>query len=151
MQQKYELGTRLNYFWHKNEKIISQNFNFVFEPLHFQHTCPSFLLSNKVNTNKVNAICGGGQLLVSGSQVLISRVSGSHVPDSEVPSLRVPVPVSQVPGSQVTGLRSWVLGLRIPSLRVPGLGSWFWTMPFYNMVLVGNLHWGYLLINGVYR
>ena len=45
MQLKYELRTRLTYSWHKNEKKISLNFIFVFEPLRFQQTWPSFLLS----------------------------------------------------------------------------------------------------------
>ena len=70
-------------------------------------------------TNKVNAICGGGQLLVTGSQGAITRVPGvrmSHVPGSQVPRPKVPVPESQGPTSQ--GLR--VSGPRVSGLRVPG-------------------------------
>ena len=57
--------------------------------------------------------CGGGQLLVTGSQSPITRVLGVRIPCP-----RVPVPESQ-------GLKSQdprVSGLRVPSLRVPG----FW-------------------------
>ena len=43
MQQKYEFGTRLTYFWHKNEKKISLNFILIFKPLRFWHTCRSSL------------------------------------------------------------------------------------------------------------
>ena len=69
-------------------------------------------------TNKIDTICGGGQLLVSGSQSPISRVpsvrfpclriQGSEVtipkvpvPGSKSPRSRVPGPESQGPGSQV--------------------------------------------------
>ena len=45
MQQKYELGTKLTYFWHKNEKKTSLKFIFVFEPLRFRHTL-SFYCQN---------------------------------------------------------------------------------------------------------
>ena len=39
MQQKYEFGTSLTYFWHKNERKISLNFIFVIESLRFRQTC----------------------------------------------------------------------------------------------------------------
>ena len=55
-------------------------------------------------TNKVNTICGGVQLLVTGSQGLFTRVPGVRIPCP-----RVPVPESQGPKSQ--------------GPRVPGLGS----------------------------
>ena len=48
----------------KWEEYIPKIF-FVFQPLRFQHTCPSFLLL-KFQYSKVNTICGVGQLLVSG-------------------------------------------------------------------------------------
>ena len=111
MQQKYKLGTRLTYFWHKTENEISLNFIFVFEPLRFRHACLSFLLSKFTSQIKLIQSVVGGQLLVSWSQSPISRVSGVRIscprvasPKSQVP--RVPghrVPGSQVPGSQVLG------------------------------------------------
>ena len=58
-------------------------------------------------TNKVNTICGGVQLLVTGSQGLFTRVPGVRIPCP-----RVPVPESQGPKSQgprVSGLGSQVL------------------------------------------
>ena len=33
------VATRLTNVWHKNEKKISLNFIFVFDPLRFRHTC----------------------------------------------------------------------------------------------------------------
>ena len=54
--------------------------------------------------------CGGGQLLVTGSQSPITRVLGVRIPCP-----RVPVPESQGPKSQDPR----VSGLRVPSLRVP--------------------------------
>ena len=59
--------------------------------------------------NKVNTICGGGQLLVSGSQGPISRV----------PCPRVASPKPQGPGSQVSGLGSQSLGtqVQVPDFR----------------------------------
>ena len=51
--KKYELGTRLTYFWHKNEKKISLNFIFLFELLSFRHTYTSFLLSKLASQIKL--------------------------------------------------------------------------------------------------
>ena len=55
---------------------------------------------------KVNTICGVGQLLVSGSQGIISRVPGVriYVPGLQVPSLSIPSP--GVPGLESHGLGS---------------------------------------------
>ena len=103
MQQKYELKTSLTYFWHKNEKKISQNFIFVFEPLPFRHTYPSFLLSKSASQVKFNTICGGGQLLVTVSQGPIAGVPGARVPCTRVTSPKAKGPSSRVPGSQVSG------------------------------------------------
>ena len=103
MQQKYELETRLTYFWHKNEKKISKKFIFVFEPLSFRHTYPSFLLSKLASQIKFNTICGGGQLLVTGSQGPITGVPGARVPCTRVTSPKAKGPSSRVPGSQVSG------------------------------------------------
>ena len=95
MQQKYELGTRLTYFWHKNEKKISLNFIFVFEPLRFRHTCPSFLLSKFASQIKLIKSPGS--------------VASQRFPDVRIPYPRVPVPESQGLGSQ--------------GPRIPGPGS----------------------------
>ena len=59
-------------------------------------------------TKKVNTICGGGQLLVSGSKSLISRVPGLRVIWPRVPSPGSHVPRvsglgSNVPGPQISG------------------------------------------------
>ena len=80
------------------------------ESLHF-----TLLLLSRLLLSKVNAICGGGQLLVSGSQGLITRVPGvrSHVPGSQTQG-----PSSRVPGSKS---QSQVSGLGVPGLRVPSL------------------------------
>ena len=106
------VATRLNNVWHKNEKKISLNFIFVFDPFLFSThmLCPFKICF----TNKVNTICGGGQLLVTGS-----LVSGSHVPGSQVLRPRVPVPESQ--GTKSQGHR--VLDPRVSDLRDPGLRS----------------------------
>ena len=109
MQRKYELGTRLTYFWHKNEKKISLNSIFVFESLRFRHTYPSFLLSKLPSQIKliqsVVGVCCQSQCprvplpgsqgcksqgpesqfrsRVSGSQGSVSQVSGSRVSDPD--------------------------------------------------------------------
>ena len=64
--------------------------------------------------NKVNTICGGGQLLVTVSQGHITRVPGVRIPCPRVTSPKAQGPSSIDPGSQ---------GLGIPGLRVPGLRS----------------------------
>ena len=82
-------------------------------------------------TNKINAICGEGQLLVTGHRVPLpgSWVSGSHVSGLQVPRPRVPVPESQCSKSQGHG----VLGLRVSSLRVPGPGSQVLILDYANL------------------
>ena len=140
MHQKYELGTRLTYFWHKKEKKISLNFSFVFEPLHFQHTCSSFLLSKFASERKliqsvvrvrIIGICVTSSVL----RVLLSD-SGSQGRKSKVPGTQLRGPGCQSPSSRILGVRvpcfrvlksqvpeSCVIGLRVSSLRVPGPGS----------------------------
>ena len=64
-------------------------------------------------TNKVNTICGGDQLLVTGSQSPITRVLGVRIPCPRVASPKAQGPRFsglKVPGSRVSGLR--VLGSR---------------------------------------
>ena len=92
-------------------------------------------------TNKVNAICGGGQLLVTG-WVPRSHYEGPGCQDVPCPRVASPkaqgsssrVPGSHVSGSQCLGSQSLgsqgpgSQGLRIPGsqvsgLRVPGPGS----------------------------
>ena len=74
-------------------------------------------------TNNVNTTCGGGQLLVTGSQDPISRV-----PDVRVPCPRVLVSGSQGSKSQglkvpaLKGLTLRVSGSRVLGLRVTGPG-----------------------------
>ena len=138
MQQKYELGTRLSYFWQKNEKKISLNSIYIRAPtFSTQMPCPFKICF----TNKVNAVFVGGQLLVTGSQGPITRVSGVRIPCPRVASPKVHGPKSQshrVPGLRVSGLRvpglklpgSWVARFQGPGSQfsgswVPGLRSWF--------------------------
>ena len=96
MQQKCELGTRLTYFWHKNEKIISLKFIFVFEPLRFRHTCHAI----SKFTSQIKLIQS-----VVGS-VASHRALGFHCqgPGCQDPMSQGPKSQghrSQVPGSQV--------------------------------------------------
>ena len=125
MQQKYELGTRLTYFWHKNEKKISLNCIFIFDPLRFWHTCRSFLLSKLVSQIKlIQSLVES----VASFRVLGSQFQGPGCQGLVFQGPRVPGPGSH--GSRVTGLRipglcipeSWVSGLRVPDSRVLGAG-----------------------------
>ena len=120
MQQKYELGTRLTYFWHKNEKKIYLNFIFVFESLHLWYACRSFLLSKFASQIKLMQFVVGSVASLSvlgshfqgpGCQAFASQ--GSRVPRSRVPGSRVSG--SQGPGSQV-------LCLRVSGLQASGPG-----------------------------
>ena len=147
MQQKYELWTRLTYFWHKNEKKISLNFIFCIRNPTFSTYMSQFFIVKICFTNEINIISGGGQLLVSESQGSISRVPSvrffvrslklqgpsSRVPESQVPGSHVPG--LGIPGPGFQGLWSQVsefLGLMYQGPRVPGLsvlefrvsGSW---------------------------
>ena len=115
MQQKYELGTRFTYFWHKNEKKISLNFIFAFKPLRFRHACHSFLLSKYASQIKLipSVVRSVASLRViwsnfqgPGCQCPVSQ--GPRVPGSRGPRVLAPgsrVSGSHSPGSQVSGLR----------------------------------------------
>ena len=117
MQQKYNLGTKLTYIWHKNEKKISPNFIFVFQPLCFRHICHAlskFASQIKLIQYVVGVSCysqgprvpsPGSWMSRSMSQGPSSGVSGSQVSGSQ--SLGPQGPRSQDP-------RSWVSGLRVP-------------------------------------
>ena len=133
MQQKYELWTRLTYFWHKNEKKISLNFIFCIRNPTFSTYMSQLFIVKICFTNEINIISGGGQLLVSESQGSISRVPSVRFFVGSLklqgPSSRVPesqVPGSQVSGSQVRGFRvsgpryqsSWVWCIRVPGFQV---------------------------------
>ena len=111
MQQKCELGTRLTYFSHKNDKKISLNFIFVFKPLLFRHTCPALVLYyQKLIQYAVGVSCQSQDPRVP---LPGSWVSGFHVPMSQVPRPRVPslrVPESRVPCPRSQVL---ILGLQI--------------------------------------
>ena len=113
MLQKYDLGSykvnqRLAQKWEEN--ILKFYFCFRSPTFSTHMPCPFKICF----TNKVNTICGGGQLLVTGS-----LVSGSHVPGSQVLRPRVPVPESQ--GTKSQGHR--VLDPRVSDLRDTGLRS----------------------------
>ena len=128
MQQKYELGTRLTYFWHQNEKKISLSFIVVFESLRCWHTCLSFLLSNFTSQIKlIQSVVGSvASHRVPRPPLPWSRVSGSHVPRSQVARPRVTVLEYQghkshgprVPGRRVSGLTVLCLRSQDPGLRV---------------------------------
>ena len=82
MQRKYELGTSLTYFLHRNEKKISLNV----KSQRFRHTCPSFLLSKFAS-----------QIKLIQSVVASLKVPGSH---SRIPSPRFLTLASQSSRSQ---------------------------------------------------
>ena len=67
-------------------------------------------------TNKVNTICGGGQLLAAESQGRKSQSPGSQFQSPRVPGPRVPSLRSQGP--------------------VPGLRSWYKTMLFFYLMFL---------------
>ena len=123
MQQKYELGTRLTYFWHKNEKKISLNFIFVFEPLRFQLTCPSFLLSKFASQIKLIQSVLIRSVASHRSQGPITRVPGIRVLCPRVASPKAQGSSSKVLGYQVSGYR--FPGFQVSGLRVPAFKSWF--------------------------
>ena len=101
----------------KWEENIRKFYFFVGAPKFWKHMpCPL-----KIGfTKKFNTICGGGQLLVTGSQGLgcqdpMAQGHNSQGPGSQFQSPRV---LSlKIPGSQV-------LGLRFPSLGSQGSRSW---------------------------
>ena len=99
MQRKYELGTSLTYFLHRNEKKISLNV----KSQRFRHTCPSFLLSKFAS-----------QIKLIQSVVASLKVPGSH---SRIPSPRFLTLASQSSRSQdsrVPGRGPQGLGNRVP-------------------------------------
>ena len=109
LQQKYELGTRLTYFWHKNEKKIFLNFIFLFQSLRFQHTYPSFLLSKLVSQIKlIQSVVGS---------VASPRVPGSHYQGTRCQGTMSQDHKSQDPGYQFQSPK--VLSLSVPGYRVP--------------------------------
>ena len=137
MQQKYELGTKLTYFWHKNEKKISLNFIFAFETLRFRHIYHALSKC----ASQIKLICGGGHLLVPGShyqrpgcqdpmsqvrrpQGPLSQFKSPRVPESQVSESQSPrVPGSEGPGSQSLGFqgpRSQGIRSQGPRCRVSG-------------------------------
>ena len=101
MQQKYEMGTRLIYFWYKNESKISLNFLFCIRVPRFSTHMPSLFVIKLCFTSIVKTICGGGQWLISGSQVPGYQVVMSRVSGSQVSGFLVSCPRVQVSGSQV--------------------------------------------------
>ena len=80
----------------KWEENIPKFYFCIRAPMFLAHM-PQLFIINICFTNKVNTICAGGQLLVSGSRVLESHVPVSHVPrvsdlGSRVPGLRISGP-----------------------------------------------------------
>ena len=71
-------------------------------------------------TNKVNTICGGGQLLVTGPQGPITRFPGVRIPYPRVTSPKALGPSSRVPSLRVQSLRVPNLRSQGPGSRVPG-------------------------------
>ena len=125
MQQKYELGTRLTYFWHKNEKKISLNFIFAFEPLRFRHACHSFLLSKYASQIKLipSVVRSVASLRVIWSNFQGPGCQGPVSQGPRVPGSRAPESWLQGLGSQgptVLGLRSRVSGSQGPASQGPG-------------------------------
>ena len=118
----YKVNLLLTQKWEEN---IPKFYFCIRAPMFSTHMpCPFKICFTK----KVNTICGGGQLLVTGFQGPITRIPGVRItclrvtspktqgPSSRVPSLEVPGPS---PSSQVLIL-DYAQGLRVPSLR-----SWF--------------------------
>ena len=104
MQHKCELRARLTYLWQKSENKLSLNFIFVLEPLRFQRTHPSFLLSGFASrVGLIQSAVGVG---------CWSRGPGVSFPGS----------VSRGPGSGLRVSGSWfsVLGSRVsnPDFRL---------------------------------
>ena len=121
MQQKYELGTRLTYKWKEN---IPKFYFCIRAPTFSTHMpCPLKICF----TNKVNTICGGGQLLVTWSQGPITRALGVRIPCPSVTSPKAQGPNSRVSVSQVSGSR--VSGSPVSGLGVPGLSPDFRLFP----------------------
>ena len=110
--------------------------------LYFCIQCPTF--STRIPyplkicfTIKVNAVCEGGQWLVTGSQGPITRVPGVRIPCLRTASLKAHGLSSRVSGSQVSGsqglgnqsVESQGPGSQVSGSRIPGFRSWFYTMP----------------------
>ena len=113
----YKFNLLLTQKWEEN--ILK--FYFCFRAPTFSTHMPCPL--NICFPNKVNTICGGGQLLVTVSQGHITRVPGVRIPCPRVTSPKAQGPSSIDPGSQgPRGLESRVSGSRVSGLRVPGPG-----------------------------
>ena len=110
MQQKYELGTRLTYFWPENDKKIFLNFIFVFEPARFWQIKLIQSVVGLVASLKVL----GSHFQDPGCQGFIFQ--GPRVPESQVLDLMVPgfrVSGSQVSGSQGSGSQSLLVAQKL--------------------------------------
>ena len=128
MQKKYELATRLTYFWNKIEKKIFLNFIFVFKPLLFWHNAMPFqnLLQKKSYYNLwwgsvASHRFPGSHYQGPGCQDPMSQGRKSQGPRSQFKSPRIPslrVTGSRVPESRVSGSR--VSGSQVPGSRVSG-------------------------------
>ena len=100
------------YFWHKNWEENIPRFYFCIWAPTFSTRMPSPL--KICFTNKVNTICGGGQLIVTGSQGPGCQDHMSQIHKSQGPGSQIQSP--RVLSLRVTGPR--VLGLRVPDLTV---------------------------------
>ena len=103
MQQKYELATRLTYFWHKNEKKVSLNLIFVFEPHVFDTHVLAFYNQNLLHKSQYNLWWGSvASLMFPGSYF---QGPGCQDPMSQSRKSQVPGPESQGLGSRVLWCR----------------------------------------------
>ena len=137
MQHKCELRARLTYLWQKNENKLSLNFIFVFEPLRFQHTHPSFLLSKF--TSRIG-------LIQSAMGVSCwSRGPGVSFPGSWVSRSRVSGCRFRAPGVGVLVLGSWV-----PGSGFPNPGSQILILDYAAVLLDPQSFTGYLRLTPVF-
>ena len=110
----------------KNEKKISLNFIFVFQPPCFRYTCRSFLLSKYAS--QINLIQSIVRISCASQGPRVpfpwSRVLGSYVPSPgpQVASPSVPSAKFQAPCSRIPCLRA--SSPKVPSPRVPGPWSY---------------------------
>ena len=145
MEQKYNLGTKLTYIWHKNEKKISPNFIFVFQPLCFRHICHA--LSKFASQIKLIQYVVGVSCYSQGPRVPLpgSWMSRSHVPGSQFRSLRVPslrIPGSRVSGSRVSGSQG--SGSQVSGFWIMGAGPQVLILDYalssFKVILIERVH-----------
>ena len=115
-----------NMNWLQVYLLLTQKWEENILKFYFCIRAPTFLTHmpcplNICFTNKVNTICGGRQLLVTGSQC--PSVPVSHCQDAGCQDPMSQGCKPQGPGSQVSGSR--ISKPRVSGSRVPGLKFWF--------------------------